>query len=337
MKDYPRVIIVGGGLSGLTLAYQLSKININAQILEASERLGGRINTIKGTLETPLELGATWFSEVHPNLLNLISDLNLSIYSQFSKGVSLFQTKSFEPAQKFHVPESDSPSYRLAGGTQILIETLLSKLPEENIYLNTKVVSVKEVSEAIQVETKDGQLFVADKIVICIPPQLISKTINFSPNLPGELIDLLPNVQTWMAGAIKFVIEYSSPFWRNLGYSGMLYSHAGIISEMYDHTNYEGNKFGFTGFLNGGASSYPSEIREEFVIKQLVELFGEGAEGRISYSDKVWTDEFILEGNPIIQRPHQNNGHYLLQQGYMNNKVIFASTETSEQYPGYME
>ncbi len=43
-----KYIIVGGGLSGLTLAYQLSKKNINAYVLEASSRLGGRIQTIKG-------------------------------------------------------------------------------------------------------------------------------------------------------------------------------------------------------------------------------------------------------------------------------------------------
>lgn len=332
-----RIIIIGGGLSGLTLAYQLSKRNINAKVLEASGRLGGRIQTINGKLETPLELGATWFSEMHPNILCLISDLGLGIYPQFSSGVSLFQTKSFEPPQKFDVPASENPSYRIAGGTQMLIDRLASKLVKENILLNTKAVSINEFNNTLQVQIEGGEIFEADKVIICIPPQLISKSISFKPELPSELNNLLPNVQTWMAGAIKFVIEYSSPFWRDLGYSGMLYSHAGIISEMYDHTNYEGNKFGFTGFLNGGSSSYPSEIREEFVMKQLVELFGENAADRISYSDKVWTDEFILEGYPIIQRPHQNNGHRLFQENYIGGKLYFGATETSVTYPGYME
>ena len=42
------IIIIGGGLSGLTLAYLLTKKNIKAKILEASPRLGGRIQTKKG-------------------------------------------------------------------------------------------------------------------------------------------------------------------------------------------------------------------------------------------------------------------------------------------------
>jgi monoamine oxidase len=128
-------IIIGGGLSGLTLAYLLSKKNRTTTILEASSRLGGRIQTIKGTLRTPMELGATWFSELHPNLLSFLDELGLQKYPQFSKGKSFFQTKSFEPPQIFFVSESDSPSYRIAGGTSQLIDTLSQKLPKENTSL----------------------------------------------------------------------------------------------------------------------------------------------------------------------------------------------------------
>lgn len=112
-----KIVIVGGGLSGLTLAYLLKKVNKESIVLEGSNRLGGRIQTIKGNLETPLEIGATWFSDQHPNLLALIEELHLKRFPQFSKGISLFETKSFEPPQRFFVPESEAPSYRLAGGT----------------------------------------------------------------------------------------------------------------------------------------------------------------------------------------------------------------------------
>ncbi|MGJ7029592.1 monoamine oxidase [Niabella hirudinis] len=332
-----RIIIVGGGLSGLALAYLLSKKSIKITILEASERLGGRIQTIKGAAGTPLELGATWFSDVHANLLALIGELGLKKYPQFSKGISLFQTKSFEPPQKFFVPEAETPSYRLVGGTQMLIDRLAQKLPDDAVLLNTKVKTVKETTNGVVLETSDGKTVETGKVVICIPPQLVAKQITCSPKLPEALDAVLPNVQTWMAGAVKFTLEYSAPFWRNEGYSGMLYSHAGIITEMYDHTNFEENKFGFTGFLGGGAASYTPEIRKEFVLRQLSELLGEQALRPTAYFDKVWSDEFILDGNQIIQRPHQYNGHLLLQQDYMNGKLFFAATETAAEFPGYME
>jgi monoamine oxidase len=335
MKE--RIIIIGGGLSGLSLAYFLSKSNIETKILEASPRLGGRIQTIKGTLDTPLELGATWFSEMHQNLLSLINELGLEKYPQFSKGTSLFQTKSFEPPQEFFVAEAETPSFRLKGGTQMLINTLAQNIASENINLNAKVTAISEHKNELLVETSKGQKLHADKVILCIPAQLAGSQIQFLPPLPENISTILPTVQTWMSGVIKFVLEYYEPFWRNKGYSGMLYSHAGIVTEMYDHTNNEENKFGFTGFLNGGAASYSQEVRKEFVLRQLGELLGKDALNPTSYFDKIWTDEFILSGNQVVQRPHQNNGHPLFQQSYMNGKLLFSGTETSTAFPGYME
>lgn len=337
MKSNKNCIIIGGGVSGLYLAYLLSKKNINVTILEASQRLGGRIQTIEGMMETPLELGATWFSDMHSNLLELIKELGLQKYPQFSKGTSLFQTKSFEPPQKFFVPEAENPSYRLVGGTQALIDNLIRKIGFENIRLNSKVIGIREMKDELVVETSNGEKLNASRVILCLPPQLAGSQIQFSPKLPDSICSILPSVQTWMSGAIKFVLEYKEPFWRNKGYSGMLYSHAGIVTEMYDHSNFEENKFGFTGFLNAGASFYSCEVRKELVLKQLAELLGEEISEPDLYFDKVWTDEFVWSGNQIVLRPHQNNGHPLLQKSYMNNKLYFSGTETATEFAGYME
>src|SRR4051812_49706731 len=50
-----RVIILGAGLTGLSAAYELRKLGYDCTILEARERSGGRIWTIrKGMRETEL-------------------------------------------------------------------------------------------------------------------------------------------------------------------------------------------------------------------------------------------------------------------------------------------
>ena len=45
------IIIVGAGLSGLLTGYLLKKEGIPFKILEARNRIGGRINTVYGTNE----------------------------------------------------------------------------------------------------------------------------------------------------------------------------------------------------------------------------------------------------------------------------------------------
>lgn len=335
MKKKQPICIVGAGLSGLTLAYLLAQKNIKSIILEASSRLGGRIQTLQGLNETPLELGATWFSDIHPHLMDLLEELDLKKYPQFSHGKSLFQTKSFEPTQTFFVPESENPSYRIAGGTQQLIEKLSQV--NANIQFNSQVIAIHELDNELLLNLSNGQQVIAEHVILCLPPQLVHAKIAFSPSLPSDLWNLLPSVQTWMSGSIKFVMEYDSPFWRENGFSGMLYSHSGIITEMYDHSNLEKNKFGFTGFLNSGASAYSQEVRKELVLQQLSQLLGNEVLNLKLYQDKVWVNEFVYEGSQIIHRPHQNNGHPRLQTSYLNGKLHFGGTEVATEYSGYME
>ena len=337
MKKEQRIIIVGAGLSGISLAYFLSEKNMPATILEGSLRIGGRIQTIKGSLGTPLEIGATWFSDEHKNLLSLLKELDLQKFPQYSQGKSLVQNSLTQPAEIFQVPQGSNSSYRVEGGTSSLISALREKLPPDSIKLDCKVTSIVDKNSFLEVRTKKGDVFHAEKLILCLPPQLIGSSIQFSPSLPEHLLRLLPKVQTWMAGSVKFVIEYDQPFWREKGLSGMLFSRVGIVNEMYDHVNYEEDRFGFTGFLNGGAASYTQEERKQYVFLLLEKLLGKEANDFLVYSDKVWTDEFILGENPIIYQGHQNNGDPLLWKSYMQDKLFYCGTECSHAFPGYME
>lgn len=337
MPSQKRILIVGGGLSGLTLAYLLSQHQISPILLEASPRIGGRIQTIQGSLGTPLELGATWMTTEHHRLQSLMSKLGLDKHPQLSKGISLFETSSEQATQKFSVPEEESSSYRIVGGTQRLIEALLQRLDSRSVKTNSKVTQILSKENEIIVETSSGEKFLTDYGILCLPPQVISSEITFSPPLPDPLPQFLPNVQTWMAGSIKFVLEFEVPFWREKGYSGMAFSHVGIIAEMYDHSNADQSKFGFTGFLNGAANRLSPEERQHLVLQHLGELFEEKIPNPSFYQDKIWTDRLVLGENPIIQRPHQYNGHPLLLQSYFNEKLFFAGTETSTEFAGYME
>ncbi len=77
----PRVAIIGAGLAGLTAAYRLKQAGVNAQVYEASSRIGGRCFTGRDAFNDGqiYEHGGELINTDHTYLLNLIKELNLQI------------------------------------------------------------------------------------------------------------------------------------------------------------------------------------------------------------------------------------------------------------------
>ncbi|MBW4553316.1 MAG: FAD-dependent oxidoreductase [Aphanocapsa sp. GSE-SYN-MK-11-07L] len=73
-----KVGIIGAGLAGLTCGYHLAQHNIEFQLFEASDRVGGRIMTYQHSSGETAELGAGYFHNHYHALLNLIDQLGLS-------------------------------------------------------------------------------------------------------------------------------------------------------------------------------------------------------------------------------------------------------------------
>lgn len=73
MKD---TIIIGAGIAGLSAGYELFKDNIDFQILETSDKVGGNIETLK-VGDYLIETGPNVFSSTNHEILKLISDLGI--------------------------------------------------------------------------------------------------------------------------------------------------------------------------------------------------------------------------------------------------------------------
>ena len=60
MYTSPDVLVVGAGLAGLTCAYELHREGRQVTVLEARDRVGGRVHTTRLENDEVAELGAEW-------------------------------------------------------------------------------------------------------------------------------------------------------------------------------------------------------------------------------------------------------------------------------------
>jgi monoamine oxidase len=74
----PRIAVVGAGLAGLTCAYRIKQAGLNAQVYEASSRIGGRCWTIDDDF-APLigEHGGEFIDQGHTEVRHLAQELGL--------------------------------------------------------------------------------------------------------------------------------------------------------------------------------------------------------------------------------------------------------------------
>jgi len=85
------VIIVGAGLSGLIAARTVLAAGLTPLILEADQRVGGRILTEEVAPGLPVELGAQWIGDTHHRMFALADELGVDTYPQYDQGETSYQ------------------------------------------------------------------------------------------------------------------------------------------------------------------------------------------------------------------------------------------------------
>ena len=225
-----RVIIVGAGLSGLVAGYELTRAGHDVTILEARNRVGGRVFTLR----TPFSDGH--FADAGAARIPLDHEMTIGYADHFELTLDPFYPESSyyvnlsgdertlisasdylnnPPWEGFPVNRKDFVKIR--GGTDKLPQAFVDTLTDQ-IHLATPVESIEQNADGIIVGVSDGTEYSADRALCTVPLPVLNR-IQFSPQLSDAKVEASSGGYDYAASTRVFM-QFANRFWESEGLNG---------------------------------------------------------------------------------------------------------------------
>ncbi|MCH8686416.1 flavin monoamine oxidase family protein [Pedomonas mirosovicensis] len=342
-----KVAIVGAGLAGLYAARLLRAAGVDFMLIEARDRLGGRILSADESgqpSEDGFDLGPSWYwPRVQPAIGALVAELGLPAFAQNSEGDVIFERMSREGRHRLRGLAQGQQSMRLEGGTAALVRALAHDLPRSKVLLGTRVTAMALTGDGVELTIaradETPETLAVNRVIAALPPRLLEATVAFTPEQDAATAERWRGTPTWMAPHAKFFALYDRPFWREAGLSGTAQSMVGPMLEMHDATTASGRAalFGFIGVAAEQRAALGEEKLARTCLDQFARIFGDEARAPLATLIKDWA------ADPLTATPADRAAAgYILPSdapwvtGPWQQRLALAGSETSPSEPGYL-
>lgn len=205
------------------------------------------------------------------------------------------------------------------------------------ILLGHPVHRIVQDQSGVRIEC-DGLEVAARRVIVAMPPTIAGR-INYSPQMPAGRDALTQRMP--MGTAIKMMLVYDRPFWRDEGLSGIALTDQDVPQLMFDNSPEDGSCGILVGFTEGSAArrwiDRNESERRSAAIETVTDCFGRRAQDVRDYIELSWMNEEYSRGCYAGVMPPgvwTTFGRALREPV---GRIHWAGTETATFWPGYIE
>lgn len=168
-------IVIGAGVTGLTAAWRLTQAGQDVLVLEARDRVGGRLRTERHG-DTDFEIGGQWISPDQSALKAMVDELGLPTFARYRDGDSLYVNAAGD-ALRFA-----GDTMPVSATTNSAIDDLVAKLDAlaaqmdpDRPWEHPDAAALDKVTFAQWLEQQTDDAEARDNIALYIGPAMLTK------------------------------------------------------------------------------------------------------------------------------------------------------------------
>lgn len=210
-----RIVVLGAGMAGLVAAYELRLAGHDVRVVEARERVGGRVLTLREGLPAGLsaEAGAARIPPNHDLTLGYLAHFGLAVAPFYPRAGNMVVVadgvRRLESADAFRASRPDH--VRIVGGSDRLPRAFASALGDR-VSLATVVEEVRQGSAGgATVRVVGGGSLEADRVICTLPLPVLDR-VAFDPPLSALKREAAAGGFAYQI-ATRVVVSFEERFW----------------------------------------------------------------------------------------------------------------------------